>query len=131
MIRVTNKTRGIICVDPPQEKEESGDPVADLLSTIDLSRPTSADEVTRLMLSIEVAKYRAADTMRRAKQSAERRARSTVDLLPEHQGMGKPKHVNDVPDELWRRIERMPSVAARIASGDLHVEDYPEVGAPF
>ena len=131
MIQIVNTTRGILCIDPPNEHAESGDPIADLLSSVDLSRPTTTDDALRLLVGLEVAKRQSAQIERQRMVAAERRAKNTVDLLPEHQGEGKPKHVNEVNDTVWRKIERMPVIAARLASGDLRVVGYPAVGAPF
>ena len=131
MVRVINTTRGILCVDPPANRQVSGDPVADLLASIDLSKPATADETFRTFLALDIAKQQAAQIERQMRVVAQQRARCTVDLLPEHQGDGKPKYVNEVPDEKWRALERMPAIAARLASGDLRVVGYPSTGIPL
>lgn len=130
-MRIANTTRGILCIDPPNEHVESGDPVADLLSSVDLSKPATTDDALRLLVGLEVAKRQSAQIERTRMVAAERRAKHTIDLLPEYQGEDRPKHVNDVPDDVWRKLERMPVIAARIATGDLRVVSYPAVGAPF
>lgn len=130
-MKVVNTTRGILCIDPPSEHSDTGDPIADLLSSVDLSKPATTDDALRLLVGLEIAKRQSAQIERTQSAAALRRARNTVDLLPEYQGQGSPKHVNEVPDELWRKIERMPVVAARIASGDLRVVGYPSTGCPF
>lgn len=130
-MRVVNTTRGVLCIDPPSEHSDTGDPIADLLSTVDLTRPATTDDALRVLVGLEVARRQSAQIERSRMAAAMRRAQNTVDLLPEYQGQGEPRHVNEVPDELWRKIERMPVIAARLATGDLRVVGYPAVGVPF
>lgn len=132
MIRVKNMTPGLISVDVPSEhQQDARDPVAELLASVDLSHDISPGDALKTLLGLELAKRSEAKLAQDLAQASIRRARDTVDLWPSFQGEDEPTKVNDVPEDRWRRIERMPTIAARIACGDLRVVGYPATGCPF
>lgn len=131
-MQIKNCTPGPIFVDvPSRQAEEEVDPVAQVLASVDLSGDVSPSDALRTLVALEVAKSRAADAERELLRSSLRRARNTVDLWPAFRGEGESELVNEVDDTKWRKIERIPSIAARIASGDLRVVGYSSVGVPF
>ena len=125
MIKVANKTRGIICVDVPSENAVVGDSVVDLLKSIDFSQPTKPEDALRVLVGLEIAKRQEARLAQEMSTVALRRAKETVDLLPEYQGEDRPKHVNEVEKDIWKKIEKLPPIAARLAAGELQVANKP------
>ena len=131
-MQVKNCTPGPIFVDVPRRQtEEEIDPVARALASIDVSADVSPADALRTLVALELAKKQSADLERELLRSSLRRAKDTVDLWPAHQGEGQPSLVNEISDEKWRAIERMPAIAARLASGALQVIGYPATYAPF
>lgn len=130
-VRVRNNTPGPIFVCVPEETPEAGiDPVAQVLSNLKVDHVT-AEDALRTLVGLEVARRQEQLAARELTRSAQRRARDTVDLFPAYRGDGKAEHINEVPEDKWRRVERIPAIAARIATKQLEVVGYPQTPPPF
>ena len=131
-VRVRNNTPGPIFVDVPSERmaEDQVDPVAQVLANLNLDSVT-AEDALRTLVGLEVARRQEQMAAQELARSARRRAKDTVDLLPAYHGEDNLEYINEVPDDRWRRVEKIPAIAARLAARQLEVVDYPQTPPPF